>query len=144
MKRVFQHISLLFLLSAYLLGTVGFGIHECSSSGSINVVLPFKSAHCNPSLHKHCPCCGMHQCHNKSHLQKKCCQTLMHHLDKDYDVNQINLCSQLISPDLTAYLDVNDGCLNLQIQSINSEIITGDPPPILNHSTYSFHSQWRL
>lgn len=144
MKRALQHISLLILLSAYLLGTVGFGIHECYASGSRNIVLPFKSARCTPSIHKHCPCCGMHQCHNKSHLQKKCCQTNMHHLDQDYNVNQVNSISQLISPDLTACLYINHAFSELQLESDISEIINGDPPPILSHSTYLFHSQWRL
>jgi len=140
-KRIFQNISLLFLVSVYLLASIGVGIRECYSAGTKNVVILLSNSSCK-SMHKHCTC-SSHHCHKKAQ-SKKCCETRIHQLDHDYDLNQTNHNSQLISPVLTAYLDVENSFPELLRNSDSPEIFYSDPPPILSNSTYSFHSQWRL
>ncbi len=143
MKIVLKYTISIVLTLTYLVASVGIGVHKCSAAGTKSVLFFFSDNSCE-SLHNHC-CCGSHDCHNIKH-SKKCCETEFHHLGCDYELSQSNLLSQLIYQSLTANLYSTDfSDCDLLMENYNGSIILYyDHPPSLKHSTYSYHSQWRL
>lgn len=141
MKRVLQYISSIFLVSVYLLASVGVGIHECSAAGTRNVVIMLRDKPCE-LIHQHCSC-GSHHCHSKAH-SKKCCETHIHHLDHDYNVSHTDINTQSVLQVLIAYIYPVGINSDLLLPTEYPEILYGNPPPKLNQSTYSFYSQLRL
>lgn len=143
MKNVLKYSVSILLAFMYLLASVGIGIHECSASGTKNIVFFYSDNSCE-AIHCHCAC-GSHDCHNIKH-SKKCCETEFHHLSNDYDISQSNFQTQQFIPTLTACICISDlySSNYLSSNSNNANVLFTDHPPSIKNDTYSFHSQWRL
>lgn len=143
MRRVLQYSVSILLAFMYLLASVGIGIHECSASGTKNIVFFYSDNSCE-AIHCHCAC-GSHDCHSTKH-SRKCCETEFHHLNSDYDISQSNFHSQPVILTLSACI-CSSGLYSSDYLSANSNypnISNADHPPSIKYDTYSFLSQWRL
>jgi len=145
MRKVLKYSVSILLAFMYLLASVGIGVHECSSSGTTNVLIFYSDNTCE-SLHSHSTCaCGSHDCQSKIDY-KKCCKTEFHHLNSDYDVCQSNFHLHHFFLSLAACV-CTSGSYGSDYLSDNSKYLNisyADHPPSIKYDTYSFHSQWRL
>jgi len=157
MKSALKIFLVLTLLTFYLLGAAGFGVHECNSRGSVDVLPLVYAAGCDKihndnSEEDGCSkdCCSeknkSENKHSESNHTDECCTTEIHHLGTDYE--SVN--PRTISPDKSfqiILLSVISNFENLSDLFLQGSYLTpdnGESPPLLRYRTYSYLSQWRL
>ncbi len=157
MRSALKIFSVLTLLTFYLLGAAGFGVHECNSRGSVDV-LPLVYATGCDKIHDDnkeengCTkdCCSQKKQsenkHSESNHTDECCTTEIHHLGTDYE--SVN--PGTTSPDKSfkiILLSLSSNFDQLSDLFLPHSHLTpdfGESPPLLRYRTYSYLSQWRL
>ncbi len=123
---------------------MGFGVHECTASGTRDVLILFTGDGdpCN-TIHAHCSC-GSNICHKESH-SKKCCETHFHHLTQDYDTNQTDHSFQLNSKLVNAHTPTTICCISGLFKFDEfREILVCESPPKFFGNPFLLNSQFRL
>ncbi|GEM_PF-1035967 len=157
MRSAFKIFSVLILLAIYLLGAAGFGVHECRSRGSVDI-LPLVYAEGCDKIHNDnseegvCTkdCCSHRKSSGEKHSESshtdECCTTEIHHLGSDYEsVNSrtttIEKSVQIILLSLSSTFEY---LTDLFLPESHLTEVNGESPPLLRFRTYSYLSQWRL
>jgi len=147
MKRGSRNILAPMLLAFYIMASMGIGVHECSMTGSIKILIFSSSKSCD-AIHPICSCKHHHHDGMSEHMHHsaKCCHTTIHNLDQGYDVAHSHY--NLLSPEVHNFIaeSIPDGLRGLLVT--DSELISLDgyaPPPLIKDTNSClFHSQWRL
>ena len=82
MQKTVRILFSLLVLVAYMVTSIGFGVHECSAKGTKHILLINSNKPCE-QIHDHCSC-GSDSCSTKKHSHN-CCTTEIHHLEFAYD-----------------------------------------------------------
>ena len=83
MQKIIRIILSLLMLVAYMVTSIGFGVHECSAQGTKYILFINADKSCE-QIHNHCLCNSGLCCSGKH--SNKCCSTEIHHLDFAYDI----------------------------------------------------------
>ncbi len=86
MRGIPGYISITVLMLLYFIASTGFGIHECSVDGSLDVLLIAGNKDCR-DIHESCDCSN-HGCDSKTKHDENCCKTEIHHLDYEYNISE--------------------------------------------------------
>ena len=144
MQKVIRYLFSLLVLLAYMVTSIGFGVHECSAKGTKHILLINSDMPCE-QIHNHCSC-SSDSCSSDKH-SNNCCSTEIHHLDIAYDITEAH------SGILTSYQSLDSDsplfALNISFKTA-SDIIANlqfkHGPPIYpkSHQILSSLAQWRL
>lgn len=154
---MFKILPALTLLLFYLLAASGFGIHECRTRGTVDVLPVIYGTGCD-NIHKdhdggsECTggCCSSSnrteaESSDRSHTDD-CCSTEVHKLGNDYEsIDQLTVSPER-SLQLIHVFIAGTGELFYQsgLFSVNNSESPEESPPPLKYNRYSFISQWRL
>lgn len=130
------------LLVAYFVTSPGFGIHECSTEGTRDILVLTSQTSCD-EIHTHCSC-ESQGCQESKH-DSNCCKTEIHHLDLDYNIVEITSSIPVYFCALEfatlPFSDINIS--NTQFGYNYTEIRHG-PDILSSKNICSYTSQWRL
>lgn len=150
MKRFFSYCVTLFVTISYIVTLTGFGVHECSESGSVDVVSLYGDLSCE-RIHKHDPNhveeqgheCSCGKCRSQED-HEDCCSTKVVVLDdqQDSDSREVSITAPVTMIDVCLY------CSSFHFDFSSHQDIFGFvkvKPPLPDYDVYlSYISQWRL
>ncbi|MCK9304462.1 MAG: hypothetical protein PHP30_00920 [Bacteroidales bacterium] len=157
MKSALKIIPALTLLLFYLMAASGFGIHECRTRGTIDVLPVIYGNGCEDIHKDHSEASGCNGgCCSSSDITAaessegghtdECCTTEVHKLGCDYESSQ----QLTISPEKSLELihlflaTLSDYLSDTLFPWIDSSCSLTESPPPVKCGTYSYISQWRL
>ncbi|PKP00047.1 MAG: hypothetical protein CVU13_00600 [Bacteroidetes bacterium HGW-Bacteroidetes-8] len=142
MVNLVKYSLTVLLLVAYFVTSPGFGIHECSSEGTRDILLLTSQTSCK-DIHTHCGCASQ-GCSNKVH-DNNCCKTEIHHLDLDYNIVEITSTIPVYFCALEfATLPFSDVALTNSPSGYRYTEIRHGPDIPSSNKICSYNSQWRL
>ncbi len=143
MQKIRIIFSLL-VLAAYMVASVGFGVHECSAKGTKHILLINSDRSCE-QIHHHCSC-SIEGCSSNSHFNN-CCFTEIHQLDVAYDITETGSanyfsCEPQVNDYLLFALNISDKTPTYI--TLNLEYKHGPPIHLETKQILAVLAQWRL
>lgn len=124
MKKILHIYLTVILLGVYMVGTMGFGIHECSTDQTIKVLLLAGEKPCSHTHHHSDVCeCGHEHTHDAS-----CCNTKVFVVDDPTSASHNTVSIQAPVVDFEALLCVNPLSLTACADGINQLCLLPLPP----------------
>lgn len=142
MKNTIKYSLTIALLFVYLFSAIGFDIHTCSVSGTVQVVLPYGVPDC---VHIHHHACNENGICNNIHHDNKCCSNKNYSLQDDYtdSRNQPTQSLILLLSDIIYLLPVStDNILLCELEEPVSN--DSEAPPLISIGYNKILNIWRL
>jgi len=144
MQKIVRIILSLLMMVAYMVTSIGFGVHECSAKGTKYILFINTDKSCE-QIHNHCSC-NLGLCSLEKH-SNKCCSTKIHHLDFAYDITDAGAGDSLSSVSQVNYLPLFALSISHKMASYvstNFEFQYGPPIYSKTDKIFATLAQWRL
>lgn len=100
MVNFVKYPIVLMLIWAYMLTSISFGVHHCTTNGSVDVLLVKSDRDCS-EIHNHCGCSSL-DCGGEKH-DGNCCETSIYHLDFGYETSRQITISKVFVADFICF-----------------------------------------
>lgn len=144
MQKITRTLFSLLVLVAYMVTTIGFGVHECRAKGTKHILLINSDIACE-EIHQNCSC-NSEVCSVDKH-SSSCCSTETYHLDLDY-VNNLDDSnnSSSFEPFSIYFPTIQLDISHLVPLSLNGNLEIKHGPPLYSYTkaVLATLAQWRL
>lgn len=150
--KLLKNITLTIMILLYIVAGLGYGLHTCSSDGTVTPIIMVQDASCESihgHSHSHSDCCDQ-ECstdslEHSSNEENNCCETDVYKIKEVYEASLPLQIEQLFEY-IVALNPFSESDLSISLYTayLNLKIPDDSPPEALPDDYHSLISVWRL